>query len=224
MSTGAGRDLALVIVGAGAHGRVALEVADLGGAASAWPAETGRVIFIDDARTGVVAGIPVAGTIAWGLASLPVGETAWFVAIGDNDTRRQISQRVREEGHRLTTLIHRAAFVAPDVVIGRGVLVCAGVVIGTGVVIEDDSVLNTSSTIDHDGRILTGAFIAPGVTAAGTVTIGRWAFVGTGANVAPDVTIGDGAVIGAGSLVLDDVPPGVVAFGSPARPQRPIEQ
>lgn len=215
---------ALVIVGAGAHGRVALDVANGAAATSLSGADSGRVMFLDDTRVGEVAGVPVAGTIEWGLASLPVGATWWFIAIGNNSARRQISERVRQRGFRITSLVHRAAFVAQDVVIGRGVLVCAGVIVGTGVVIEDDCVLNTSSTIDHDGRILIGAFVAPGVTAAGGVTIGRWAFVGTGVNVAPNLSIGDGAVIGAGSLVLHDVPPGVVAFGSPARPQRSIER
>jgi acetyltransferase-like isoleucine patch superfamily enzyme len=41
--------------------------------------------------------------------------------------------------------------------------------------------------------------------------------------VCPGVTIGDNTVVGAGSVVTGDLPAGVVAFGSPARVQRPID-
>jgi maltose O-acetyltransferase len=50
------------------------------------------------------------------------------------------------------------------------------------------------------------------------VTIGRDCWLGAGVIVLPGVTIGDGAVVGAGSVVTRDLPPGMICFGTPAKP------
>ena len=47
--------------------------------------------------------------------------------------------------------------------------------------------------------------------------IKRGAQIGINACVLPRVTIGEYALIGAGSVVTKDIPPGVVAYGNPAR-------
>lgn len=52
------------------------------------------------------------------------------------------------------------------------------------------------------------------------IRIGNQVWLATDVFVAPGVTIGDGAVVGARSTVLHDLPPGMVCFGSPAKPVR----
>jgi maltose O-acetyltransferase len=54
------------------------------------------------------------------------------------------------------------------------------------------------------------------------ITIGDNVWLGGGVIVCPGVTIGDDTVVGAGAVVTSDLPPGVVAFGVPARVQREI--
>jgi maltose O-acetyltransferase len=54
------------------------------------------------------------------------------------------------------------------------------------------------------------------------ITIGDNVWLGGGVIVCPGVTIGDDTVVGAGAVVTNDLPPGVVAFGAPARVQREI--
>jgi maltose O-acetyltransferase len=54
------------------------------------------------------------------------------------------------------------------------------------------------------------------------VTIGSNVWIGAAAIVCPGVSVGDDSIIGAGSVVTRDVPPGVVAFGSPARVVREL--
>lgn len=56
------------------------------------------------------------------------------------------------------------------------------------------------------------------------VKIGRNCWLGAGVIVLPGVTIGDGSVIGAGSVVTRDIPAGVVAYGSPCRVAREINE
>lgn len=54
-------------------------------------------------------------------------------------------------------------------------------------------------------------------------TIGVGARIGANCTLLPGVVVGDGALVGAGSLVAQDIPPGMIAYGSPARPKRPID-
>jgi maltose O-acetyltransferase len=69
--------------------------------------------------------------------------------------------------------------------------------------------------------------IDPGPRRAGweygaAITIGDNVWLGGGVIVCPGVSIGDDTVVGAGAVVTRDLPPGVVAYGNPARVQRPI--
>ena len=63
-----------------------------------------------------------------------------------------------------------------------------------------------------------------GWESAQPITVGDNVWLGGGVIVCPGVTIGDNTVVGAGSVVTSDLPAGVVAFGSPARVQRPIRE
>jgi maltose O-acetyltransferase len=63
-----------------------------------------------------------------------------------------------------------------------------------------------------------------GWESAEPITVGDNVWLGSGVIVCPGVTIGDDTVVGAGSVVTRDLPPGVVAFGNPARIHRPIDQ
>lgn len=56
------------------------------------------------------------------------------------------------------------------------------------------------------------------------VRIGNDVWIGAGALIMPGVTIGDNSVIGAGSVVTRDIPADVVAFGSPCRVVREINE
>ncbi len=56
------------------------------------------------------------------------------------------------------------------------------------------------------------------------VHIGRNCWLGAGVTVLPGVSIGDNSVIGAGSLVTKDIPANSVAYGSPAKVVREINE
>ena len=56
------------------------------------------------------------------------------------------------------------------------------------------------------------------------IHIGRNCWLGAGVCVMPGVTIGDNTVIGAGSVVTHDIPANVVAYGTPCKVIREINE
>lgn len=56
------------------------------------------------------------------------------------------------------------------------------------------------------------------------ITIGDNVWLGANVIVLPGVTIGENSVIGAGSVVTKDIPANVVAFGSPCKVYREINE
>ena len=56
------------------------------------------------------------------------------------------------------------------------------------------------------------------------VHIGNNVWLGAGVTVLPGVTIGDNTVVGAGSVVTKDLPANVVAYGTPAKVIREINE
>ena len=51
----------------------------------------------------------------------------------------------------------------------------------------------------------------------------RDVWIGANCTIFPGVTIGDNVIIGSNSVVNKNIPSNTVAFGSPARPHRAIE-
>ncbi len=204
----------VLIVGAGKHAQVMadilLRMLENGG-------EENLVGFLDDnpAMTGRgILGLPVLGRTS-DLAV--ISHNAIAVAIGDNDTRRRIFERLRETGERFIVAKHPRAIVAPDVHFGEGSMISPGVVVNTGAEIGRNVILNTGCTIDHHCQIDDHVHIAPGVHMAGEVTVGEGALIGIGATVMPQRRIGAWSVVGAGALVYEDVPDRVVVLGVPAK-------
>lgn len=151
-----------------------------------------------------------------GLAHLIVG-------IGDCRARVQAAALARRNGFTLATAIHPRATIAADALIGEGTVVAAGAVVNPGARIGANVIVNTSAGIDHQCAIADGAHIGPGAHLGGRVTVGEGTWVGIGAVLRDKITIGRGSIIGAGAVVLKDIPPGVVAYGVPARVIRPVE-
>ena len=204
---------AIVILGAGGHAGVVCDVALSGGAF--------RVLgFIDRSAEPTAHGLPVLG----GDACLPGLEVdAALVGIGDNWIRARVAQAASaaRPGLRFAVAVHRAATVAPGVVLGAGTVVMAGAIVNPGARIGDHCIVNTGAVVEHDAVIGDHASIAPRAVLGGGVKVGAFSAVGIGATVSHGVTIGEHAVIGAGSVVMRDVGDRLVAYGVPCRLVRP---
>ena len=203
----------LVILGAGGHGRVVLDILVQDGAYL-------PVAFLDnnvDLHGRRVDGLPVRG----GMDTLPAlhaeGVRKAIIAVGDNGVRRGLARTVESHGFDLINAIHPSAQLATNTSLGRGIVIAAGANICAHVQVGDYAILNTGCIVDHESMIGVGAHVCPGVRLAGHVVVESCAFVGIGATVVQNVRIGFEAVVGAGAVVIEDVPPMATVVGVPAR-------
>lgn len=203
----------IIILGAGGHGRVVLDV-------------------LQQAREHLVKGFLDSNPQLWGrrVDGVPVlggpdmlndlvqqDVEGAIVAIGDNGIRRQFADLVDAAGLELVNAVHPSANLARTVTVGCNVVIAAGALVCAHCQIGDSVILNTGCIVDHESMVGTAAHVCPGVKLAGHVTIESGAFLGIGATVIQNVRIGYDAVVGAGSVVIEDVEPMTTVVGVPAK-------
>jgi sugar O-acyltransferase (sialic acid O-acetyltransferase NeuD family) len=201
----------LLIVGAGGHGRVVADAAQLTGQ---WK----KIAFIDDRHLELrrSAHRPVIGAVA-DLDSLVGKWSELVVAIGDNTKRLEVQQKVRLCGFEIASVLHPSARIAEDIRIGEGTVVFANAVINTGSVLGDSCIVNTAATVDHDNHLGDGVHVSPGVHLAGDVKIGDRSWVGIGAIVIQGCSVGHDVIVGAGAVVTKNIGDDLTVAGVPAR-------
>lgn len=203
----------IVIIGAGGHGRVVLDILRRCG-----EMRIAGFIDADVSRAGTTLdGVPVLGPVNMLPKLRREDVRGAIVAVGDNRVRLSYAREAAEAGLRLISAVHPAAVVSPAASVGENVVVAAGAVVGAGASIADSAIINTSAVVDHECEIDRGAHICPGALLAGRVHVEEGAFVGLGAHILPCLKVGAWAVVGAGAVVLDDVPAGATVVGVPAR-------
>jgi sugar O-acyltransferase (sialic acid O-acetyltransferase NeuD family) len=203
----------IVIVGAGGHGRVVLDILTC--------SNTHEVAGFVDSNPDLVGrrvdGRPVLGTVddLPALRERQAIEGA-VVAIGDNGVRRDFADRLERWGFKLVNAIHPSANIARNVTLGSDLVIAAGALVCAHCHVGDSVILNTGCIVDHESMIGPGVHVCPGARLAGRVTIDAGAFIGIGATVIQNTRIGYEAVIGAGAVVIRDVPPMTTVVGVPA--------
>ncbi len=85
-----------------------------------------------------------------------------FVAIGDNNLRRDLLQKLRAAGYQLPVFIHPAAEVCESAHLGVGTVVLPFAFVGANAVTGAGCLLNVGSIVDHDARLGTAVHVAPG--------------------------------------------------------------
>lgn len=203
-----------VIVGAGGHGRVVLDIL--------LSARRYRPVGFLDSNPALhgrrMDGLPIIGGLSALSGLATQGVTAAVIAIGDNGTRRGFADQVEGAGFELINAIHPSANLAHNVTLGRNIVIAAGALVCAHCQIGDSVILNTGCIVDHETMVGTAAHVCPGARIAGRVTLEAGAFVGIGATVLQCLRIGYDAIVGGGAVVTSDVAPMTTVVGVPARP------
>lgn len=208
---------ALVIVGAGGHGRELLDVVEAVNAASS----AARYVFLGFLDDGLADPDPVArrgAPLLGGLELLGQLDADYLIGFGEAAARARVDRYASVRGRRPATLIHPRASVGGDVQLGPGTVVCALASITTNVRTGRHVVVNIAASVAHDCRLGDYVTLAPGARLAGGVAVGAQAWIGAQAIIVGHRRVGERAVVGAGAVVTDDIHATAVVAGMPARP------
>jgi sugar O-acyltransferase (sialic acid O-acetyltransferase NeuD family) len=213
----------LLILGAGGLGKEALWVAEeMNRAASHFGTQPWNILgYFDDnpGKSGeLLNGYAVLGNLAGADLGLNATDVYYCCAIGNNQIRQQMVERVTPLGWQAATLVHPSAVIAPSAVIGEGTYVGAGTVVSPNAVVGCHVILNVQVSVGHDSKVNDFAQACPGVKISGGCVVEEQAFLGSNATLGPRIRVGRGAKLGANSYAVGTVKPGVTALGIPARP------
>ena len=198
----------LIIIGAGGHGRVAADIAAVTG-------KYDEIAFLDDGQPAVNPVYPVIGTTKD--AERYIDEWDFFVAIGNNQIRKKITEKLTDAQAIFATLVHPSVILGSDVYIGKGSVLMPGVIVNNSARIGQSVILNTCCSVDHDCIVGDYCHVSPGAHLCGTVNLGNDVWIGAGATVINNTTVCDDCMIGAGAVVTGDICRSGVYVGVPAR-------
>lgn len=197
----------LAIIGAGGHGKVAADIAELSG----W----GQIEFFDD-HPNPLYPWNIVGSCNDLFAHNFNNYEGIFIAIGNNTHRKKFFTLLQDQDANLISLIHPNATISPYTTIKDGCLIAANTVINPGSIIGLGCIINTGAIIDHDCIIGNFSHIAPRATLAGHVQVGQNSWIGLGSSIIQQIKIADDIYIGAGSLVIKNLELSGLYYGTPA--------
>jgi sugar O-acyltransferase (sialic acid O-acetyltransferase NeuD family) len=164
----------LLIIGAGGHGRSLAEAVTASGIHD-------LIGFIDDSA---LPNHQILGYTVWGntqnLANYRAHADCAIVAIGNNQLREELSERLVSVGFKLITVIHPSAIVSPSAVIGQGCAIMAGAIIGTAAHLGNGVIVNCGAVIDHDAQVHDYAHLGVNTSMAGHTISGKKAWMQAG--------------------------------------------
>ena len=192
------------MIGAGGHGRVCAEAAELAGFRD--------IAFLDDKK---VEGMPVIGTL--NDIEKYKSSSCFFVAVGDNLIRKKIMKTIKELGGELASIVHPFSSVSKSAEIGEGTVIMAGAVVQANAKIGSGVIINTCSSVDHDCVIGNWSHVAVGAHLAGAVKTGESVLLGAGCVVINNISVTDHCIVGAGTAVICGINTAGTYVGVPAR-------
>ena len=140
----------LIILGAGGYGRTVADVAAQAGAYS-------EILFLDDNS----AAPDVAGRCAE-FARFRDGQTAFYPAFDNNESRLAWLSRLREAGCAIPAIIHPTAYVSPTAQVEPGTVILPHAVVNTNCTVKSGCIVNCGAIVDHGCVLEEGVHVCLG--------------------------------------------------------------
>ena len=205
----------LIIIGAGGYGREMFGAArEALGFGTAFDIK-GYLDARADALADFAGYPPVVGSPE---TYVPEADDVFITALGSIASRRKCVEAIAARGGQFMAVIHRTAFIGPNVTVGEGSFVAPNAVLTADVKVGRHAAVFHCTSIGHDTVLEDFSHVYAQCSVGGSVRIGEGAVVYPGAVIVPRRTIGANAVVGAGSTVILNVKDGMTVFGSPAAP------
>jgi UDP-N-acetylbacillosamine N-acetyltransferase len=209
----------ILIWGASGHALVVADILRVRGEYEIWG-------LLDDSNpprgSSHIYGLPILGGADCLDELKRTGIAHLICGIGNCSARLRLASAAKEKGFQLGIAAHPHAVIAENAEVGCGSVIAAGAVVNPGAKVGENVIINTCASVDHECSIGDGVHLGPGVHLGGLVKIEEGAWIGIGATICDRIRIGSHSIIGAGSVVTKDVPPGVVAYGVPAKVIRSV--
>lgn len=156
--------------------------------------------YLDDSRQYLF-GCPVL-SFSETTIQFPPNEYLMHIAVGRNNAREIIFNKVREAGYAFANYICSKASVWPDLKVGENVFIDQASVIQPYVTIGDNCML-IGARIGHHSSIGSNSLLS-GTALAGSVIIGSNSFLGLNSGIKEGVRVGKHNIIGAGCFISKD--------------------
>lgn len=153
------REMNLLILGAGSHGR---EVQELAEKLRVFQ----KIAFLDDENPEAIG---PCRELEQYVSTYPVA----IPAVGNRCLRMRWLEEVAHAGFILPILIHPDAVVSPSAQIGYGTVVCARATIGSKAQIGIGCIIASGATIDRDVTVADGAYVGCGQVVTSNYQIDR---------------------------------------------------
>ena len=184
----------LIIVGAGGHGRVVSETAELEGR---WD----DIAFLDDRiDTDTVLNYKIVGKLNEYERFAREYDYA-IVCLGNNEKRMDLIDKLLIVGYKVPVIIHPKSTVSKYSEIKEGCVILAGAVINTGASIGRGCIININSCIDHDSVICDGVHVCSGAVVRSMCRIGKLSYIGAGSCVKSGSKLGDKFMLPDGEVI-----------------------
>ena len=209
----------ITVIGAGGFGRETLDV--LVAVEDATPGSL-RILGVVDSSPSREAretlrerGVEFLGSIDEWLATSPTSR--FIVAIGSPSARARVAAQIEARNLSPITVVHPAATIGTQSIIGEGSVVCAGAQVSTRVLMGRHVHVNPNATVGHDAHLGDYVSVNPAAVISGAVDVGPRTLLGAGSVVLAGLRVGPDSVVGAAACVTRDVMDGTTVVGVPAR-------
>jgi sugar O-acyltransferase (sialic acid O-acetyltransferase NeuD family) len=184
----------LLIVGAGGHGRVLAETAELLG-------QWDSIAFLDDrSDVDTVMDYKIIGKIDE-YAKFQNDYEHCVVGIGHNEDRLDLIYCLIKVGYKVPVIIHPKAIVSKYSSIMPGSVILAGAVVSANTNIGTGCIININCCIDHDCIVYDGVHISSGAVIRSGCSIGKLSYIGAGTCIKNGAQLGEGFILGDGELL-----------------------